>query len=178
MRERNDRVCLIGSQENAEVLLAWLEKRLPAETALALERHASVCGDCRRMMEGQRAVWKALEDWDTEPVAADFDRKLYRAIEQEEARSWLKRLLDPVIRPVATFAMRPAVPLAATTLALGALLLFQAPAGLEMSGDPGRRVAMESPDAEQVESTLDDLEMLRMLDGQLVSDRAAAKSSL
>jgi hypothetical protein len=173
MQERNDKNCLIGGQENAGVLLAWLEKRLPAETALALERHAAVCEGCRKMMEGQRAVWRALEDWDAEPVAADFDRKLYRAIEEEDERSWMQRLLDPIFRPAVPFAIRPAVPLAATTLALGALLLFQAPGNI----DPGKRAGIEAPDAEQVEHTLDDLEMLRMLEGQL-SSGGAAKSSL
>jgi hypothetical protein len=174
MQERNNQYCLIGGRENAEILLAWMEKRLPAETALALERHAAVCADCRKMLDGQRAVWRALEEWDAEPVAPDFDRKLYRAIEKEEERSWAQRLLDPVFRPAVPFAIRPAVPLAATTLALGALLLFQTPGDI----DSGKRAGIEGPDAEQVEHALDDLEMLQMLEGQLGGAGSAAQSSL
>src|ERR1051325_5022425 len=92
--------CPMESHENAELLLAYCARRLDPETQIVLERHMAVCPACREFQKGQEIVWNALDAWEAMPVSVDFDRRLYRRIEEEEARaSWWSRLMRP-FRPM------------------------------------------------------------------------------
>ena len=146
--------CPIETQENAELLLSYSARRLNPESTAILEAHMELCPACREFRDGQRALWEALDQWEARPVSLDFDRRLYRKIEEQEQLGWWERLFGS-LRPV---FLRPALPLAATAC----LVLV---AGF-MIDNPGRVAAptVESPEmreVEQVERTLDDLEMLR-----------------
>jgi anti-sigma factor RsiW len=150
--------CPIETQESAELLLSYSARRLDAESTAILEAHMKLCPACREFRDGQRALWEALDQWEARPVTPDFDRRLYRRIEEQEQMSWWSRIFGP-LRPV---FLRPALPLAATAC----LVLV---AGL-IGVDPGRvaaPVAVDNPqirEVEQVEHALDDLDMLRQFD--------------
>ena len=146
--------CPIETQENAELLLSYSARRLNPESAAILEAHMELCPACREFRDGQRALWEALDQWDARPVSPDFDRRLYRKIEEQEQMSWWARVFG-------SMAWKPALPLAATAC----LVLV---AGF-ISVNPGTVTApvAENPQArevEQVERALDDLEMLRQFD--------------
>jgi hypothetical protein len=147
--------CPIESQENAEVLLSYSARRLNPESTVILEAHMELCPACREFRDGQRALWEALDQWEARPVSADFDRRLYRKIEEQEQLGWWARIFGPT-RPM---FLRPALPLAA----MACLVLV---AGFILD-EPGKMLApaVESPqvvrEVEQVERTLDDLDMLR-----------------
>src|SRR5258707_1080433 len=150
--------CPIETQENAELLLSYSARRLNSESAAILEAHMKICPACREFGDGQRALWEALDQWEARPVSPDFDRRLYRKIEEQEQAGWWTRLF----RPLSPAFLRPALPLAATAC----LVLL---AGF-ISIDAGRvaaPVAVEAPqvrEVEQVENALDDLDMLRQFD--------------
>ncbi len=156
--------CPIQSGDNAEILLAYVDRKLDPETAAVLDRHVEGCMGCRQLLASQRMVWEALDSWEAESVSTDFNRRLYRRIENEEGR-WWRRLLEPAF----PWSMKPAMPVAAACLVLVAAFLFRTPGGWE-SGLAGRQ---EVVDVEQVELTLEDLEMLRQLGVDLDSRNPA-----
>ena len=147
--------CPIERQDSAELLLSYSARRLDPESTAILEAHMEVCPQCREFRDSQRTLWEALDQWEARPISADFNRRLYRKIEEQERLGWWGRIFGSG-RPM---FLRPALPLAATAcLALVA--------GLFLTGDPDRIVtpAGETPqvrEVEQVERTLEDMEMLR-----------------
>ena len=158
--------CPIETQDSAELLLNYSARRLGPESTAILEAHMEICAACREFRDGQRAVWEALDRWEAQPVSADFDRRLYRRIEEQES-SWWRRVVAP-LRPV---LWRPAVPLAATACLV--LLAGFISVGPERVAPP---VAVENPqiqEVEQVERALDDVDMLRQFD--LVAAAASSR---
>src|SRR5437867_9338209 len=151
---RLDMRCPIETQENAELLLSYSARRLDPESTAILEAHMELCPACREFRDGQRALWEALDQWEARPISADFDRRLYRKIEEQEQLGWWARVFGS-LRPM---FLRPALPLAATAcLVLVAGFILDDPARFTLP-------AVENPQAhevEQVERTLDDMEMLR-----------------
>jgi len=146
--------CPIETQENADVLLSYTAGRLDAVRAAALEAHMMSCKACREFRDSQTALWETLDRWEARPAPLDFDRRLYRKIEEQQRLGWWARIFGPA-RPM---FLRPALPLAAAAC----VLLV---AGFIID-TPGRAPApaAEAPQArevEQMERTLDDLEMLR-----------------
>lgn len=138
---------------NPEMLVAYTAGELDQETARALERHLAGCAHCRGLAAEQAAVWQALDMWEAPPVSPGFDRSLYRRIDQEVHLSWWERLAGP-FRPV---LFRQVLPLTAT-----ASLLLMAGLILERQNRLAPVVTRsETVRAEQVEKTLDDLELLR-----------------
>jgi|SRR5579872_6383774 len=141
--------CPSRSHENRELLADYVAGNLAPERAAALERHLESCVECTRFVEEQRLVWDAMDQWEPQPVSADFNRRLYHAIDREQPARWFERLLGPLWRPV--------LPLAAACLLIVAGLVLHAP---QAAVPVDSRVGVEP---EQVERTLDDMQMLREL---------------
>jgi len=146
--------CPIETQENADLLLSYSARKLNPESTAVLEAHMAVCPQCREFRDSQRVLWEALDQWEARPVSADFDRRLYRKIEEQERLGWWQRLFGSG-RPM---FLRPALPLAAA-----ACLVLVAGFIIDSPGRVAAPVA-ENPqvrEVEQVERTLEDMEMLR-----------------
>jgi anti-sigma factor RsiW len=144
--------CPIQSRD-PERLVAYAAGMLDPEAARALERHLGDCVDCRSMAADQAAVWKALDAWEAPPVSPNFDRRLYRRIDQGARLSWLDRLT----RGFERMPLRQALPLTASAgLLLAAGLILQHP-GYRAPDARGGEIVR----ANQVERTLDDLDLLR-----------------
>ena len=161
--------CPIETQETSEVLLACCARRLDAQTRALLERHMRDCPACREWYAGQRAVWDALDAWEPLPVSPDFDRRLYRAIDRDERSAWWRRLA----RPPGAALLRRALPVMAA-----ACLLVVAGALVDTSRRPPARAGelrMDVVQAEQVERTLEDMELLQSLNQEV---RAPAPSPM
>jgi anti-sigma factor RsiW len=134
--------CPIKTQENREWLLDYSAGRLDHQHAVMVERHMEACPDCARFVAEQRVVWEALGQWEPQEISADFNRRLYQKIDQVKPASWLRLL------------WRPLVPVAATCLLIVAGVALHTPTATPR---------VESVEPEQVERTLDDLQMLREL---------------
>ena len=148
--------CPIESQENAELLLSYSARRLDTESASALEAHMAGCGACRQFRDSQTALWETLDQWEARPVSLDFDRRLYRRIEEQQQLSWWARIFGPA-RPM---ILRPALPLAATAcFLLVAGFIIDTPGRIPAPVAEGQ--VPQVREVEQVERTLDDMEMLR-----------------
>ena len=148
--------CPLETPETADLLLEYCTRSLNAERTAILERHIALCPACRRFADDQRAVWEALDSWEAAPVSADFDRRLYTRIENDQ--SWRERMWRAV-RPL--FAYR-GIPAAATAC----LLLTAGVVMLDRSGDPVQpppvkpETAVVDVQAEQVETALDAMDVL------------------
>lgn len=157
--------CLAQDSQHAALLLDYCERRMEPELAAELERHLAVCPDCARVVESQKTVWQALDLWEPGAISADFNARLYDRIREVEAepvwRRWLHALPG--------WHWKPAMPLAAACLAILAVALWRAPA----TSDP--TTGDDSIDVEQVERTLNDLDMLQQLTATPPADTAAAE---
>jgi anti-sigma factor RsiW len=134
--------CPVKTQQNREWLLDYSAGRLDRQHAVMVERHVEACPDCARFVDEQRRVWEALGQWEPQEISADFNRRLYQKIDQAKPASWLQLL------------WRPLVPVAAACLLLVAGVALHTPTATPR---------VESVEPEQVERTLDDLQMLREL---------------
>ena len=153
--------CPIETHENPELLLAYCAGKLDPKTQTILDQHFGACPHCREFQKSQATVWQALDGWEAMPVSADFDRRLYRRMEEEHAQaSWWARLVRP-FRPVfqTPLTSRGLPVAAAAVLILLAGVILERANKLAAPEDMAERIESIQPD--QVERTLDDMEMLR-----------------
>jgi anti-sigma factor RsiW len=155
---------------NSELPIAYAAGELDAAAAAAFERHLEICPGCQELAVAQRAVWEAMDAWEAPPVSADFDQRLYRRIHQEEAQpSWWERF----VRMAVPMPFRQAVPLAATAcLLLVAGLMVQ-----DRHTAPAVSSAPATVQVDQVENTLDDLELLRQFNAPIPANSVEAQRS-
>ena len=145
--------CPTKTQENKEWLLEYSAGRLDRERTAMVERHLEACPACAQFVEQQCVVWDALSQWESPDLSADFNRRLYQRIDRAQPSSWVGRFLRPFWRPM--------VPVAAACLLIVAGIALHTPTAA-LNRDTSR-ARVESVEPEQVERTLDDLQMLREL---------------
>lgn len=153
--------CPLQEGEHAARFLAWMDGTLEPQARAELELHAMECESCRTVIDGQRAVWSALDAWEPDSISQDFNRRLYAAIDAEQAQPWWKRVFNLAL----PFPVRPAVPIAASCLLLIGVVLFRAPQPVELENKQAGII--ERVDVEQVDRSLDDLNLLRELNEEL-----------
>lgn len=151
--------CPMENAENAEVLLDYCARKLSGKPLEQFEGHLEICPKCKEFCSRQEAVWNALDVWDAEAVSEQFDSKLYARIEAFENRSWWKRLSGR------DFPWRPAVSLGGACAALAVALLVHGPVNPPKPASPNvhETTRVEALEPEQIERTLEDLEMLKQL---------------
>jgi len=148
--------CPMESGKGAEMVLALAAGRLDVAERETFEQHMAECEACRRMAEAQTSVWSAMDEWAAPAVADSFDARLMARIATPEPRRWWQLGWD--------FGWRPALPVGAACLALLGVFLLHNP--WPQVVPPVKPVAQvqQTVDVDQVESTLDDLDMLNQLD--------------
>lgn len=150
-------VCSLQNKKGEQILLDYCAHTLEPAQAIEFEKHMESCADCRRVVEAQSEVWQLLDRWRPAPLPADFDARLYARIAQEAAtpvwRQWLRRMFQPAV-PVSIW--KPAVPIAAAC----ALLVFGFLVRTPVVTEPSQHIRAEKVDIEQVETTLEDLDLL------------------
>lgn len=137
-------------ERNPELLVAYAAGRLDSETGVLVERHLADCAECREAAAAQASLWKALDFWEAPPVSLDFDQRLYRRISEERRQPWWERAFRPL-------PLRTVVPVTATAcLLIVAGWLLDHPGKFTQIGAHKEKVRVE-----QVERTLDDLDLLQ-----------------
>jgi hypothetical protein len=165
--------CPMESREHAEWLLDYRAGKLKPESAAKLEEHIATCRACEEFARGQRAVWEALDGWEAAPVSADFDRRLYQRIEAQV--SWWDVLVRPFRSPFrAVTPRRTLAALAAACLLLTAGILLEPPA-ISPAPAPNDMAQVDTVQPEQVERTLDAMEMLNEFSQHVSTDRPDSK---
>ena len=137
--------CPYRNEEQMDLLLDYTAGRLDPAGAARLRTHATTCPECDGFLRAQTVVWKALDEFTAPPPTSDFNRAVWRRIGAATADTWLTRLLQ---------ICRPLVPLTAAAVLIAAGFVYDhKPASLTIT------VA----EAEQVQHTLEDLQMLQKL---------------
>ena len=159
--------CPMEAEGNTELLLDYGAGKLKADAREQMERHVAVCPACKEFAAGQQSVWQALDEWEAGEVSLDFDRRLYARIEQNVP--WWTRLLQP-LNPL----FRHAVPIAAAAgVVIMAGLIMVRPSAVPVAPTP-QSAQVEALQPEQLQSALDDMEMLREFN-HLVPDKTDPK---
>jgi len=149
-----------GVINGAEVIINYVARTLDADADSGFQRHLATCSKCREAVAAQEAVWSALDAWHPVPVSADFDRQLFRRIAGEErGRGWRGLQLPDSW-------WRPAMPVAAACAVLFGAFVLQYPAP-KLAQEAQTQPKLE---IEQVEHALDDMELLRQLGVEALSD--------
>ncbi len=159
--------CPIETRETSEVLLAYCARTLDAETSALIERHMAECSACRELFGSQQAVWAALDEFEALPVSPDFDHRLYARIDREARLPWWRRLSLPA--PLLVQRGLPAAVAAGLLLMAG--LIMERPG---VAPPPPAEVRAESVQVEKVESTLEDMELLRTFHSDLHASQPSA----
>lgn len=148
--------------DNADVLLDYCARALDAERKRMLEAHMAQCAECRAMALEQKEIWSALDAYDAEPVSADFDRKLYARMDEEDQVPVWERLWAPVQDYL---RRQPAwKPLLSVAAASAVLVLMFAVRGEAPKAIPEPGLIIDVRVVEQAERALEDMEMLRQFE--------------
>jgi hypothetical protein len=175
--------CLINHHERAEQLLAYCAGGLRAEDAERIALHLRSCSECAAIYSTQVSVWNALDTWKAAPVSHDFDRRLFARIEAEKAATWLARAWDRFITATEDFVRpifaQPALPLSVAAMVIAAGFVLDHPAKLSPPAATHKSaVSSVTPvEADKVEATLEDMEMLRQFD-LVAEDKENTKKSM
>lgn len=153
--------CPLLKEETAHILLDYSAGRLDAGRSAGLERHMESCAACAAFRMEQAAVWDALAAWKPSQVSVNFNRRLWQRIDAAEAAPWYERLVETL-----RFAhWKPVLPLTAAILVIAAGFLFDHPSDRTSvpQGAPAA-TSVSVTEADQVEQTLDDIQLLHQLD--------------
>jgi anti-sigma factor RsiW len=170
--------CPLEFEESVDLLLDYSAGKLePAKRSL-LEEHMNLCSACAAFRVGQAEVWQALDAWEPAPVSMDFNRRLWQKIDAAEAAPWYRKLADSL----SMGAWKPALPLTAAVflVAAGFMMDHQTSASLSQGVSVNSSVnasvndGVSVSEADQVEKTLDDLQLLRQLDAGVASQSSAS----
>lgn len=155
---------LISGEENADILLDYCNRTLAPQLAELFEKHMESCAACRNFAESQTAVWKALDAFEAMPISDDFNSKVMLRIAQEQKSSWWSRAWN-VATGAGSAPWRPLIPVAAALLL--AVGIWVRPSftdrGVQENGTVVASHTASTQEVEQVESALEDVEMLRQL---------------
>ena len=153
-------LCPIRNAEEFSCLFDYTAHKLTPEATAAVESHLALCVECRNVIESQRQVWSALDSWEAMPVSSDFDRKLFARIEGEEPATLWARVFS---KPFESLRWRNAVmPVAAAVVTIFAAVMLHVPNSSPMQTRYDGPL-LEAVEAEQLDRTLEDLDMLRQL---------------
>jgi anti-sigma factor RsiW len=174
--------CLMNYGDHTEKLLAYCSGRLGADETSRIALHLKSCRECALICAAQASVWNALDTWQPAPVSRDFDRRLFARIEAEKTTQWWDRAIAKASESLRPFFAQPALPLSAAALVIAAGFVLDHPAGFPRSGGPisARDSAVSivnRVEAEKMEATLDDLEMLRQFD-VISDDKESTRKSM
>jgi len=159
MRE-NVMDCPLKSEDTLDVLLDYSAGKLDRARTARLEQHKLVCAECSAFLAGQIDLWQTLDAWDPEPVTPDFNRRLWQRVDAEAAAPWYRKLADALSMGV----WKPALPLTAAVLLVTAGFMLDHPSARPVTPAIETASGVSVIDADQVEQTLDDIQLLRQLD--------------
>jgi hypothetical protein len=165
--------CPLESESTFDVLLDYSAGKLDRARAARLERHMLLCAECSSFLAGQTELWQTLDTWEPEPVSMDFNRRLYQRIEAETAAPWYLRIGEFLRMG----AWKPAIPLAAAVVLVAAGFMMDHPGAFPVTQNvetaSGLTAGVTEIDADQVEKTLDDIQLLRQLDASAVEPNSS-----
>lgn len=152
--------CPLLSEHTADVLLDYSAGQLDAMLTAELETHMLSCARCAAFKTEQADVWAALDLWEPAPVSMSFNRRLWQKIEEAASDSWYRKLADAM----RFGAWKPVFPLAAAVFVVAAGFVFDHQGPVTTTPNTVSNAGVSMTEVDQVEKTLDDLQLLRQFD--------------
>ena len=157
--------CPLQSEDTLDLLLDYAAGRLDPARSAVLEHHMELCACCAAFRTEQKVLWNALDEWEPEPVSPSFNRTLWQRIDAVAGEPWYRRCIDAL----RFGGWKPAFPLAAAACVVTAGFL------LDHTSAPKPRVSVMTSgvsvaEVDQLEKTLDDIQLLRQLDSASHAD--------
>ncbi|MDE3197166.1 MAG: hypothetical protein KGN84_12525 [Acidobacteriota bacterium] len=152
--------CPLSVEGSAELLLDYSAGRLDPARAALVERHVDSCGVCGAFVADQTGLWQTLDEWKPEAVSMDFNRRLWGRIDSLGTQPWRRRLVGSL----RLGSWKPAIPLAAVALVVAAGYMMDHRAAATAGHAAGTGAGVTVIQADQVEKTLDDIQLLKQLD--------------
>jgi hypothetical protein len=149
-------LCPVQDTETSTILLDYCARRLDGSTATDLKRHMALCSECREFAAGVETVWSALDAWAAEPIAGDFDSRLLARISEDDRRKFWPRILG------VRFSWKLSIGAACATAAV--IFVISSRSSRQSSAAQPHNAPVsqtESLEPEQIERSVEDLEMLR-----------------
>ncbi len=140
--------CPLESDHHTQQLVEYCAGRLDEQHKALLEEHIANCFFCIEFCTEQQRVWSALDAWEPAPVDPRFDARLLARIEARPT------LMTKVRQWLGEISWKPVLPAAAVLAAYFVMVTPQPPA---------QQPLMAGAEVQQVEQTLQDLEMLQQL---------------
>jgi anti-sigma factor RsiW len=159
--------CPLSREDTADVLLDYSAGRLDKARASLLARHMETCDACAAFGLEQGALWSALDEWEPEPVSMDFNRRMWQKIDLLDASPWYRRLVDSL--RLGTW--KPGLALAAAVVLVATAFV------MDHSGTVAQTHDVSITEVDQVEKTLDDVQLLKQFDST-VTETAASKTAM
>jgi anti-sigma factor RsiW len=160
--------CPQRTNDGAGLIVAYAARTLDSKGQAAFEEHLESCAICRETAAAQRAVWSALDELLPLPVSSNFDAKLYRRIAEEQHRAWWRRW------PRAEWRWRPGMPVAAACAVLIVAFLLKT-SGQFTEPSPPAQTRLQ---IEQVESALDDMDLLKQAGVEFVLEKNTPRKQI
>ncbi|HTA44304.1 MAG TPA: zf-HC2 domain-containing protein [Bryobacteraceae bacterium] len=151
--------CPLQREETQDLLLDYSAGRLDAARAAMLEQHTENCAACSTFLADQAAVWSTLDVWEPMPASMDFNRRLWQRIDAAATAPWYRTLVDSL----RFGGWKPVFPLAVAILVIAGGFLMDHPGGVPAVSPPTAQ-GVSFSEADQLEQTLDDIQLLRQLD--------------
>lgn len=168
--------CPTQNEETAGVLLEYCSGRLKGQALQGLARHVAVCEACGEFVAGQQKVLALLDAWESAPIGQAFDRRVFERIDAYERQSLWHRIVEAAHQ----LMQRPIVPVvaAACVVLVATAVVELRPVQTQHQEKQLTGAAVERVDFEQVERTLEDLEMLREFDTSQLAETSQKRPSL
>jgi len=162
----------VSGEDAVDVLLDYSAGRLDESRLALFERHIAVCAECSAFLAGQAEVWQTLDAWEPEPVSVDFNRRMWQKIDAAEAAPWYRKLADSL----RFGAWKPALPLAAAVFLVTTGFMMDHQRTVSVAPNVANAAGVSVTEAEQVEKTLDDIQLLRQLDAAAGAEPNSSKT--
>ena len=153
-------ICPLLSEDSMAVLLDYSAGRLDQTQTALFERHVESCESCAAFLGEQTSLWQTLGEWETPPVSLDFNRRLWRRIDGLRSQPWYRRFSASV----RFGGWKPAIPLAAGVFVVAAGFMMDHRGLTPVSPSAAAGGGVSVIEVDQVEKTLDDIQLLKQLD--------------
>jgi len=147
-------------QFRQEVLVAYAVGCLDPAQSGAVKAHRACCPDCDSFLSAQALVWEALDLWEPPGAPDSFNREVWRRIVESESAPWYRRLAETL----RSGAWKPVVPLAAAVALVAVGFVFDHRTSVPSQPVAGSGWGVSASEADQLESTLEDIQLLRLLE--------------
>jgi hypothetical protein len=169
-------ICPLKSEDTFDILLDYSAGKLNKAVSGRFEQHISACAECTAFVAGQSEVWKTLDVWEAQPVSLDFNRRLWRQIDVAAAAPWYTKLAHSLRMG----AWKQAVPLTAAVFLVATAFMMDHPTAVQVTpnsatGYGASLTNVSATEAEQLEQTLDDIQLMRQLDAAAGGESAGSK---